>query len=109
MEITPQSRVGEIAASFPLATRVFARHRIDFCCGGGIPLVEVCARRGLDPEAVVAEIAAALAATPAPGADWNEAPLDELMLRIDREVSAHAGGLAQGDDQTVLLLRRSAL
>ena len=51
MEITPQSRVGEIAASFPLATRVFARHRIDFCCGGGIPLVEVCERRGLDPEA----------------------------------------------------------
>ncbi|MBP7586765.1 MAG: DUF542 domain-containing protein, partial [Thermoanaerobaculia bacterium] len=82
MEITPQSRVGEIAASFPLATRVFARHRIDFCCGGGIPLVEVCARRGLDPEAVVAEIAAALAATPAPGADWNEAPLDELVQHL---------------------------
>ncbi len=82
MEITPQSRVGEIAASFPLATRVFARHRIDFCCGGGIPLVEVCARRGLDPEALVAEIAAALAATPAPGEGWNEAPLDELVRHL---------------------------
>jgi sigma-B regulation protein RsbU (phosphoserine phosphatase) len=41
-------------------------------------------------------------------ADAREAPLDELMRRIDREVSAHAGDLPQGDDQTVLLLRRSA-
>ncbi len=41
-------------------------------------------------------------------ADARETPLEELMLRIDREVSAHAGGLAQGDDQTVLLLRRTA-
>lgn len=42
-------------------------------------------------------------------ADAREAPLDEILRRIDREVSAHAGGLAQGDDQTVLLLRRAAL
>lgn len=41
-------------------------------------------------------------------ADGRETPLAELMRRIDREVSAHAGGLPQGDDQTVLLLRRSA-
>jgi sigma-B regulation protein RsbU (phosphoserine phosphatase) len=41
-------------------------------------------------------------------AESREMPLDELMQRIDREVSAHAGGLAQGDDQTVLLLRRCA-
>ncbi|MEO7793897.1 MAG: SpoIIE family protein phosphatase [Thermoanaerobaculia bacterium] len=38
----------------------------------------------------------------------REAPLEELMRRIDGEVTAHAGGLDQGDDQTVLLLRRSA-
>ena len=40
--------------------------------------------------------------------DAREEPLADLMRRIDREVSAHAGDLAQGDDQTVLLLRRSA-
>lgn len=38
----------------------------------------------------------------------REEPLRELMAKIDREVTAHAAGLAQGDDQTVLLLRRSA-
>ncbi len=41
-------------------------------------------------------------------ADARETPLADLMRRIDDEVSAHAGGLAQGDDQTVLLLRRAA-
>ena len=35
MNPTPESRVGEIATRYPLATRVFARHGIDFCCRGG--------------------------------------------------------------------------
>ncbi|MBP9142879.1 MAG: SpoIIE family protein phosphatase [Thermoanaerobaculia bacterium] len=42
-------------------------------------------------------------------ADACEAPLGDIIRRIDLEVSAHAGTLPQGDDQTVLLLRRSAL
>ena len=38
MSITPDSKVGEIAAQHSMATQVFARHGIDFCCGGGVPL-----------------------------------------------------------------------
>jgi regulator of cell morphogenesis and NO signaling len=30
--ITAYSIIGEIAATHPLSTRVFARHRIDYCC-----------------------------------------------------------------------------
>jgi regulator of cell morphogenesis and NO signaling len=45
MNITPDSKVGQIAVEHPLATRVFARHGIDFCCGGGKPLGEVCTLR----------------------------------------------------------------
>lgn len=82
MDITPQSRVGEIAARYPLATRVFARHGIDFCCGGGIALADVCVRRGLDPDALLAEIASAIVATGVPGESWNEAPLDELVRHL---------------------------
>ncbi|MEO8275382.1 MAG: GAF domain-containing SpoIIE family protein phosphatase [Thermoanaerobaculia bacterium] len=41
-------------------------------------------------------------------AEAREEPLGDLMRRIDRDVTAYAGGLSQGDDQTVLLLRRSA-
>ncbi|MBT5875614.1 MAG: DUF542 domain-containing protein, partial [Candidatus Latescibacteria bacterium] len=32
MSIALQTTVGKIATEHPLATRVFARHRIDFCC-----------------------------------------------------------------------------
>ena len=39
--------------------------------------------------------------------DASRDPLCEVVSRIDREVSAHAAGLPQGDDQTLLLLRRS--
>jgi len=56
MDITPESRVGEIAAHHPLATRVLARHGIDFCCGGGVPLREACERRNLSTERLVAEM-----------------------------------------------------
>jgi len=81
-EITPQSRVGEIAARHPLATRVFARHGIDFCCGGGVALADVCQKRGLDSGALLAEIEQTLAGQPEPEASWNEAPLDELVRHI---------------------------
>ena len=35
MKIDPESKIGQIAAEHPLATRVFSRHQLDFCCGGG--------------------------------------------------------------------------
>ena len=81
MDITPDSRVGEIAAHHPLATRVFARHGIDFCCGGGAPLRTAAATRGLDPEQLVAEMRAELAGSPG-GERWLDAPLPALVGHI---------------------------
>jgi regulator of cell morphogenesis and NO signaling len=82
-EVTPSSRVGEIATRHPLATRVFARHGIDFCCGGGVALADACAKRGLDTEAVLGEIEKTIAA---PGADdaprWDDAPVTALVRFI---------------------------
>jgi regulator of cell morphogenesis and NO signaling len=80
--ISPLTTVGEIAVDHPLATRVFARHKIDFCCGGGKPLGEVCGGLGLDAEAVLEEIRRELSATDAPARRWDEAPLDELIDHI---------------------------
>jgi regulator of cell morphogenesis and NO signaling len=39
--------LGEIATALPGATAVFPRHKLDFCCGGRIPVAEAAARRGL--------------------------------------------------------------
>lgn len=48
--------VRDIAVGIPGATGVFRRHKIDFCCNGAAPLAEAAARRGLDPEALEAEL-----------------------------------------------------
>lgn len=82
MQITPDSRIGEIAAHHPLATRVFARHGIDFCCGGGVPLSRACARRGLSADRVVAEIETVLSGPADPGTDWLSAPLERVVGHI---------------------------
>jgi len=81
--VTSASRVGEIATRYPLATRVFARHGIDFCCGGGIALADACAKRGLDTESVLGEIETTIAAPGAGDATrWDEAPVAELVRFI---------------------------
>jgi regulator of cell morphogenesis and NO signaling len=82
MNVTTESRVGEIAAHHPLATRVFARHGIDFCCGGGVPLAKACEKRGVAAERVVAEIDAVLSGAPSEGRRWLEAPLLEVVAHI---------------------------
>jgi len=50
-------KVGDIAARLPGATALFRRHKIDFCCGGGVSLGEAAAKLGVD----VAELDSALA------------------------------------------------
>jgi regulator of cell morphogenesis and NO signaling len=59
MDITTDSRISDIATADPGTIRIFQQHKIDFCCGGKIPLSEACATRGLDPAALVAELTAA--------------------------------------------------
>ena len=82
MNINPDSKVGQIAAEHPLSTRVFARYDIDFCCGGGKPLGEVCSQRGLDAAAVLAEIESEIAAPGATEDRWDQAPLNDLIDHI---------------------------
>lgn len=82
MNIQLDSKIGQIATEYPLATRVFARHRIDFCCGGGKPLEEVCGRLGLDAGAVLAEIEREIASPANSQVSWNEAPLNDLIQHI---------------------------
>lgn len=88
MSIQLDSKIGQIATEYPLATRVFARHRIDFCCGGGKPLEEVCGRLGLDAQTVLAEIEREIASTSKSQASWNEAPLNDLIQHILTEYHA---------------------
>ena len=82
MTITTEALVGQVATENPLATRVFARHGIDYCCGGGRPLAEVCNEKGLNAESIVAEIEEELSTSGEALARWDNAPLDELIDHI---------------------------
>lgn len=80
--ITADIPVGQLAAQHPLATRVFARHQIDYCCGGGRALGDVCRAKGLDSERIVAEIQRELASPDLTGIRWDSAPLGDLIDHI---------------------------
>ena len=75
-------KVGVLAAKHPLSTRVFARHQIDFCCGGGQPLDRVCREKGLDPDRILAEITQELEGPTESPTSWLRAPLPDLVSHI---------------------------
>lgn len=52
-----QQMLGRIAVELPGATALFRRLKLDFCCGGQVPLAEACRDKGLDLQAVLAELA----------------------------------------------------
>ncbi|MBR0670246.1 iron-sulfur cluster repair protein YtfE [Neoroseomonas soli] len=48
--------LSDIAANLPGATAVFRKRKMDFCCGGGVPLAEAAAAKGLDLASLEAEL-----------------------------------------------------
>jgi regulator of cell morphogenesis and NO signaling len=56
-DITDAKTVGEIAATLAGASAVFRRNKIDFCCGGNVPLGEAARQRGVDPATIRSELA----------------------------------------------------
>ena len=82
MMIQSDSIVGQLAAEHPLATRVFHRHGIDFCCDGGRKLQEACAAQGVDTGMVLEEIRRELNNTTIPEERWGQAPLEDLVQHI---------------------------
>ncbi len=53
---SPKMKVGEIARIRPETMRVFARYKIDLCCGGGHSLEFVAHKHGLNLETLLEEI-----------------------------------------------------
>ena len=82
MTIRSDCTVGQLAVEHPLATRVFHRHGIDFCCGGGKTLQQTCAAKGLDTESVMEEILGELESATVREERWDQAPLTDLIRHI---------------------------
>jgi len=81
MTITTSTLVADIATANPGTIKVFQRHRIDFCCGGRIPLGDVCEAHQIAPPQLIAELEQALSATE-PDVDWTKASLASLASYI---------------------------
>lgn len=80
MNITPETRVAEIATANPATIKIFQHYGIDFCCGGKRPLAEACEEKHLK----FGELRSALeaAGTGRPDLPSADAPLTELVRFI---------------------------
>lgn len=73
--MTTPTTLAAIVDDNPAAARVLERHELDYCCGGQDSFDEACARRGLDPGQVRAEIDALDAPDHVPWASMGPAEL----------------------------------
>lgn len=86
-----ERRVADIAASLPGATQVFRRYKIDFCCGGQVPLSQAAAESGAALPALETELAALeTGATEAP--QGNEELIEHIL---DRYHATHRAELPE--------------
>ncbi len=58
MTIDPQTTVGDLVRQRPARSRVFEQLKIDYCCGGKLPLTQACAAAKLDPALVIQHLRA---------------------------------------------------
>jgi len=54
--------VGSFVRQKPTRARVFESLKIDYCCGGKIPLVQACEKKGIDAADVLQQLQACDAA-----------------------------------------------
>ncbi len=82
LAFTPSTCLADIASANPSLTRELERIGLDYCCGGKRTLAQACAERGLDPEAIAAELSSVPVAE-APPADWIGLPPAELVDHLE--------------------------
>lgn len=78
-------QVGDLVTRRPALSRVFERVGIDYCCGGKKTLSEACRAKGIDPQALLAQLeASALTCGDAPVVDAAAMSLTELANHIEK-------------------------
>lgn len=49
-------QLSQLAIAFPMATEIFRKNRLDFCCGGKQTLREACEKRNIDLQEIEAQL-----------------------------------------------------
>jgi len=82
-ELNLNSTVGSWVAHYPATSRVFQEFKIDFCCGGGISLQEVCDKKNIDPQVILQQLKDVQdGRQDSDEKDWTTATLTELYEHI---------------------------
>jgi len=87
MNNTKSKTVAELVADNYKAADVFKKHGIDFCCGGGVSVAEICKRKKLDYSTIESELLALDSQVPK-SHDFNNWELDFL---VDYIIQTHHG------------------
>lgn len=84
--VTADMQVAASVTARPSRARVYEKYRIDYCCGGKIPVSEACEKKNIPVEQLVNELAEHDALTVAEDevvhTRWEDAPLAELVDHI---------------------------
>lgn len=80
--ITPDQTLADLAVHHAGASRVFHRHRLDFCCHGRVSLASVCEAKQLDVAELIAELEREEENSEGPRERWDEASLDSLIEHL---------------------------
>lgn len=83
MNIKPDRTVGSIVAEDYRAAATFSRHRINYCCRGGLSFQEACKQNDLDPDQVLEAIRTDLANSAEAAKDEREWELDDLARYVE--------------------------
>jgi len=81
MLFSPDTTIGELAATFPAAIGVFQRRKVEFCCGGTRTLWQLCQDTDTSFATLRAELERAINEAP-PRLTWADRPLSELTAHI---------------------------
>ena len=84
MEITPKNTIGEIVADDFRTAATFSKYSIDFCCKGHRTIEEVCKKRAIDEELLIAEIERTRTSEANQSFDYKTWPLDLLTDYIEK-------------------------
>lgn len=89
MAISKESRVGDLVRDRFARSAVFAKHGVDFCCGGRKTLAEACRAAECEPETVIHELQESdEAAGETDTTDWSSESLTALTRHL---VEVHHG------------------
>jgi len=77
MENIDNKTVAEIVTENIKAADIFKKNKIDFCCGGNVPVQEVCAKKGVDYSKLKEEILN-IGKAPTGAQDFNTWDIDFL-------------------------------